>query len=477
MNNSQLVSSSNNWKLVGNTLTGTEFLGSTNAQPLIFKANNTEAARFYSGTAFVLTGDVNNGVAPNIGAGRRMMWIPAKAAFRAGEAVGNEWDNNNIGTHSYAMGINNIASGASSGALGIANTVTDVGSFAIGTSNTTTGSNNVLMGSGNIVSASFSNVIGTTNTLSNPNFGAANVLGNLNAVDSPGSSTIGYQNSVSSPGDSFTIGRNNINTGQSSFVMGTYGSTNGKYGAWIFSDSSTIGPNTYVQSDIPNQLKGRFAGGYKFNITNTRTIFEVTPIGTVRINELATTDTEDVRITPAGDLTTNVRRLRFVQTQSIKSLPANTTSPQNSIGTGVGSLTLPNLQVGDILRVRCVAHPSGSVSSSTIQGVNLNAIINSQTITLNQVNLTGHPNSYPFTIDYDIIVNSTNTVSITGNMVSPYNQGPATNTNGVVYAISVVSQTVTFGGLNTIGQEIQFTVVDGSSGWHTLSYSLELLRI
>lgn len=42
------------WTLAGNSLVGTEFTGSTNAQPFIIRTNNTERARILSGGAFLI---------------------------------------------------------------------------------------------------------------------------------------------------------------------------------------------------------------------------------------------------------------------------------------------------------------------------------------------------------------------------------------------------------------------------------------
>ena len=55
-----LFSGTNGWTLAGNTLSGTEFLGSVNAQPLIFKTNNTEWIRVLS-TGTVGIGTTNPG--------------------------------------------------------------------------------------------------------------------------------------------------------------------------------------------------------------------------------------------------------------------------------------------------------------------------------------------------------------------------------------------------------------------------------
>ena len=60
----------------------------------------------------VLLVDGATGSAPVSGAGTRLMWVPAKAAFRAGKVSGTEWDDGNIGTGStVAGGGDNQASG------------------------------------------------------------------------------------------------------------------------------------------------------------------------------------------------------------------------------------------------------------------------------------------------------------------------------------------------------------------------------
>lgn len=62
--------------------------------------------------------DGTTGATPTSGAGTRMMWIPAKGAFRAGATTGAEWDNGNIGTTSVAFGNGSMAGGVASSAFG-----------------------------------------------------------------------------------------------------------------------------------------------------------------------------------------------------------------------------------------------------------------------------------------------------------------------------------------------------------------------
>ena len=70
---------------------------------------------------------------PIAGAGTRMMWYPAKAAFRAGTAKGTEWDLASTGIYSTALGYAVTASGDYSTALGSSvSTGGFAGAFIIG---------------------------------------------------------------------------------------------------------------------------------------------------------------------------------------------------------------------------------------------------------------------------------------------------------------------------------------------------------
>jgi len=72
----------------------------------------------YADGALVAFGSIGTGTIPATGSGTRMMWHPAKAAFRAGEVSGTQWDNSNVGQHSAAFGIDTRASGTAAVAMG-----------------------------------------------------------------------------------------------------------------------------------------------------------------------------------------------------------------------------------------------------------------------------------------------------------------------------------------------------------------------
>lgn len=95
------------------------------------------------------------GVTPVSGAGTRLMWIPQKAAFRAG-GVGivetydysDRWNDANIGNYSFAAGIAPLASGLYSTALGFLAKATGIASFASGYAPAASGDYSVAFGRG-----------------------------------------------------------------------------------------------------------------------------------------------------------------------------------------------------------------------------------------------------------------------------------------------------------------------------------------
>ena len=94
------------------------------------------------------TGSFGNGGVPAIaGAGTRLMWIPSRAAFRAGNVAGTQWDSANIGSYSIALGRSNIASGLASTAFGLQNTASGQSSTALGQFSTASGSYSTVIGS------------------------------------------------------------------------------------------------------------------------------------------------------------------------------------------------------------------------------------------------------------------------------------------------------------------------------------------
>ncbi|HEX5724557.1 MAG TPA: tail fiber domain-containing protein [Longimicrobiaceae bacterium] len=95
---------------------------------------------------FVAEGTPFSGNIPESGAGTRLMWYPNKAAFRAGEITGTQWDDANIGLYSTAFGFNARASGDYAFAAGRGSTAANTSSVALGEDVTATGAASVALG-------------------------------------------------------------------------------------------------------------------------------------------------------------------------------------------------------------------------------------------------------------------------------------------------------------------------------------------
>ncbi|WP_342086609.1 tail fiber domain-containing protein [Dyadobacter sp. OTU695] len=74
--------------------------------------------------------DLKKYLLPQIGDGNRLIWYPAKGAFRAGSSVNGKWEDSETGTFSVAFGSDNIAKGLASLASGVASSAT--GDFSTG---------------------------------------------------------------------------------------------------------------------------------------------------------------------------------------------------------------------------------------------------------------------------------------------------------------------------------------------------------
>lgn len=88
----------------------------------------------------------NQGNPPAEGPGTRFMWYPDKAALRAGYVTEVQWDKNNIGILSVALGHNTIASSIGSTALGSYTKATNFHATALGRYTVASGQYSTAMG-------------------------------------------------------------------------------------------------------------------------------------------------------------------------------------------------------------------------------------------------------------------------------------------------------------------------------------------
>lgn len=111
----------------------------THAQNIGIGTTNPATTFHVSGGSVLFTSDT--GSANISGPGKRLMWVPGKAAFRAGGIEKSElpniyeaWDEHNIGRYSFAAGNSTKASGEGAVSLGGPNSsATGTNSFSMGT--------------------------------------------------------------------------------------------------------------------------------------------------------------------------------------------------------------------------------------------------------------------------------------------------------------------------------------------------------
>ncbi len=202
-------------------------------------------------------------VLPALGASSRLIWYPRKAAFRAGDVDGNQWDDANTGNYSSAFGKNSTASG-------------DYSVVGGGDSNTASGNySNVIGGQNNTASGDYSSIIGGKSNIATQQYAIvtggqsnsaianyATVLGGQNNQAQAIYATIGggINNQVQTP-------YSNINGGKDNRITGTlgYATIGGGLNNQISADYGVIsgGENNTVSDSYAS------VGGGKDNLAGT----------------------------------------------------------------------------------------------------------------------------------------------------------------------------------------------------------------
>ncbi len=191
---------------------------------------------------FLVTGTISTGSIPATGAGTRMMFYPAKGAFRAGGVLGTEWDDSNIGIHSTAMGYRTTASLNYSTAMGRLATASAFCSTAMGSATTASGSYSTSMGIATTASGLYSTAVGRGNTASGESSTAIR-----SQTDASGFSAVAM--------GSYTTASGDIST-----AMGSKVNTNSKAGTFMIGDNATSAGILYANSN--NRFYARFVNGY-----------------------------------------------------------------------------------------------------------------------------------------------------------------------------------------------------------------------
>ncbi len=175
---------------------------------------------------------------PVSGAGTRMFWYPAKAAFRAGYATGAEWDDVNVGLYSMAMGYGNQALGQSITIWGGQN---NSASGAVSPAACT-----IAGGKGNIIASTFGQILG----------GEGNTAGGVGA-------RISGKNNASN-GDYSVVGGGENNTAANVSAVVSGGLNNNSDGSYCTVSGGNLNKTPSIRSYIT--ISG--GGGAAYNANN-----------------------------------------------------------------------------------------------------------------------------------------------------------------------------------------------------------------
>ena len=215
--------------------------------------------RLNTDASLVVRGDTGVGVIPATGAGVRMMWFPARYAFRAGkvDSYGSTyWDLGNVGRGSAAFGENTRASGNTSFAAGLATTATGESSVALGNNGTASAArafafNGTASAAGAVASGSGAQATGDDALA----LGPSSIAGGLAAI------TIGP--SIANGNFGVAIGLQNSASGQFSVAIGKNARTANRQGSIVLGDGCAGFSSDSVYPTANNQFVARGCGGIR----------------------------------------------------------------------------------------------------------------------------------------------------------------------------------------------------------------------
>jgi Chaperone of endosialidase/Head domain of trimeric autotransporter adhesin len=200
--------------------------------------NTPQAMLHVKDSSVLFSGGINlpgtPGNPPTNGTGIRMMWYPAKAAFRAGRVDAIEWDYANVGLTSVAMGYNTIANGTFSTAMGGGTNASGEYSTAMGRSTTASGEYSTAMGLNTTANSGSSTAMGYNTTT----IGYASIAMGSSTTASGSVSIAMGSNTTASGSISSALGYSTRAKGYASTVIGMYND------AILSSDETEVTPGT-----------------------------------------------------------------------------------------------------------------------------------------------------------------------------------------------------------------------------------------
>ena len=258
----------------GATVGATDYIGingtGTN-QDVIFKTGSTPSEAFRITSSGSLLANGTSGTTPTSGSGTRLMWIPAKGAFRAGGVSNTDWDDTNIGSYSTAVGYTTAAIGDYSFAAGYSSGALGLGAVAIGAENSAQNSYSTSLGYGSTTNGQYALSAGTDNNIQGDQ---TYVFGQYLSTPSGQTGAIVIGSGSSSTSRLASVASNSLTVAfggtTAAFTIKGYGSTSTTYAAGdVGIGTSTPAYNLDVAGNInySGNLTNVSDQRYKINIT------------------------------------------------------------------------------------------------------------------------------------------------------------------------------------------------------------------
>ncbi|MGX7668652.1 tail fiber domain-containing protein [Flavobacterium pedocola] len=326
-----LASSTSGWALTGNigTASGTNFIGTTDAQALDIRTNNILRTRFTT-KGQIETLNTGNSVFVGEGAGANDDLSDNRNTFiglNAGQTNTTSTFNTGIG---YQALQNNTSNGATAVGYNALQNYTGIRGTAVGfeaLKATTTGSSNTAVGyaalsknttGGNNTAMGNETLLNITTGSNNTGFGKYALLFSTTAIQNTAvgvsamhTNTTGGSNTAmgfQAMGLNNT-GNNNVALGLNAMYTNTTGSNNMALGSSAdvttsgLSNASAIGYNAKVSTSSSMVLGGTGADAVKVGIGTTSPTEELEVVGDIRTSSLAGTGTRMVQADTNGTLT------------------------------------------------------------------------------------------------------------------------------------------------------------------------------
>jgi len=192
--------------------------------------NPTMGLHLKNNNGFLVEGILGSGNTLDIsGAGTRMFFYSKKAAFRAGNINGTQWDDDSIGIYSVAFGRNTKAKALHSTATGLGTSAIGYASTSMGNATTANGHSSTAIGASTLASG-----------------GNAVAMGGFTIASGSSSTAMGY-GTIASGIISTAMGYQTTASGSRSTTMG-YGTTASAYGETaigLFNTDPASPPATY----------------------------------------------------------------------------------------------------------------------------------------------------------------------------------------------------------------------------------------